>query len=330
MIIKSYEAYKLDLNKYRFVLFYGKNEGLKNEIKNSLLNNKSISHIYEEKDILDHSNNFLEELNSKSLFEEKKLIIINRATDKLLKILSEIIDKNNDDLSIIIDAENLEKKSKIRSFFEKEKYCACVPVYPDTQETLVKLTFQYLNKNKISISNSNINMIVNKCNGDRKILLIELEKIQNFTRNGKKVTTENIAKLTNLIENYSISELVDNCLAKNKYKTINIILENNFSSEDCIQITRTFLIKLKKLLKLSIEYQNNRDLDLTISSAKPPIFWKEKEITKQQILNLNPEKIKKSLFIINDIELLIKKNYENSIKLVTDFILSELSTKINN
>ena len=330
MIIKSYEAYKLDLNKYRFVLFYGKNEGLKNEIKNSLLNNKSISHIYEEKEILDHSNNFLEELNSKSLFEEKKLIIINRATDKLLKILSEIIDKNNDDLSIIIDAENLEKKSKIRSFFEKEKYCVCIPVYPDTQETLVKLTFQYLNKNKISISNSNINMIVNKCNGDRKILLIELEKIQNFTRNGKKVTTENIAKLTNLIENYSISELVDNCLAKNRYKTINIILENSFSSDDCIQITRTFLTKLKKLLKLSTEYQKNKDLDLTISLAKPPIFWKEKEITKQQLLNSNPEKIKKSLFIINDIELLIKKNYENSIKLVTDFILSELSTKINN
>ena len=330
MIIKSYEAYKLDLNKYRFVLFYGKNEGLKNEIKNSLLNNKSISHIYEEKEILDHSNNFLEELNSKSLFEEKKLIIINRATDKLLKILSEIIDKNNDDLSIIVDAENLEKKSKIRSFFEKEKYCACVPVYPDTQETLIKLAFQYLNKNKISISNSNINMIVNKCNGDRKILLIELEKIQNFTRNGKKVTTENIAKLTNLIENYSISELVDNCLAKNKYKTINIILENSFSNDDCIQITRTFLTKLKKLLKLSTEYQKNKDLDLTISLAKPPIFWKEKEITKQQLLNSNPEKIKKSLFIINDIELLIKKNYENSIKLVTDFILSELSTKINN
>ena len=330
MIIKSYEAYKLDLNKYRFVLFYGKNEGLKNEIKNSLLNNKSISHIYEEKEILDHSNNFLEELNSKSLFEEKKLIIINRATDKLLKILSEIIDKNNDDLSIIIDAENLEKKSKIRSFFEKEKYCVCIPVYPDTQETLVKLTFQYLNKNKISISNSNINMIVNKCNGDRKILLMELEKIQSFAKNGKKVTTENIAKLTNLIENYSISELVDNCLAKNRHKTINIILENSFSSDDCIQITRTFLTKLKKLLKLSTEYQKNKDLDLTISLAKPPIFWKEKEITKQQLLNSNPEKIKKSLFIINDIELLIKKNYENSIKLVTDFVLSELSTKINN
>ena len=330
MIIKSYEAYKLDLNKYRFVLFYGKNEGLKNEIKNSLLNNKSIFHIYEEKEILDHSNNFLEELNSKSLFEEKKLIIINRATDKLLKILSEIIDKNNDDLSIIIDAENLEKKSKIRSFFEKEKYCVCIPVYPDTQETLVKLTLQYLNKNKISISNSNINMIVNKCNGDRKILLMELEKIQSFAKNGKKVTTENIAKLTNLIENYSISELVDNCLAKNRHKTINIILENSFSSDDCIQITRTFLTKLKKLLKLSTEYQKNKDLDLTISLAKPPIFWKEKEITKQQLLNSNPEKIKKSLFIINDIELLIKKNYENSIKLVTDFVLSELSTKINN
>lgn len=330
MLIKSYEINKIDLNKNQYVLLYGKNEGLKDEIKSTLIKNKNITSSYDEKEVIDNSKNFLENLSSKSLFDEKKLIIINRVTDKILEILSEIINKYNSDLTVILDADNLEKKSKIRSFFEKEKYCACVPVYPDTQETLIKLAFQYLNKSKISISNSNINMIVNKCNGDRKILLMELEKIQNFTKNGRKITTENIAKLTNLIENHSISELVDNCLAKNKQKTINIILENNFSNEDCVQITRTFLIKLKKILKLSTEYQNNKDLDLTISSAKPPIFWKEKEITKKQIINSNPIKIKKSLFLINDIELLVKKNYEKSVELITDFILSELSTKSNN
>jgi len=253
MIIKSYEASKIDLNKSRFILLYGKNEGLKDEIKNSLLKNKSIASIYEEKEIIDHFNIFIENLKSKSLFDEKKIIIINRATDKILKILSEIIGKNDEDLAIIVDSENLEKKSKLRSFFEKEKNCICIPVYPDTQETLIKLSYQHFSKNKISISNSNISMIVNKCNVDRKILFMELEKIQNFTRNGKQVTTESIAKLTNLIENHSISELVDNCLAKNKNRTINIILENNFSNDDCVQITRTFLIKLKKIFKLSIE-----------------------------------------------------------------------------
>ena len=330
MIIKSFEVNKLNLNKNPFVLLYGKNDGLKKEIKKNILKNKIITSNYEEKEIIDNFNNFIEELNTKSLFEKEKLIIINRASDKILKILSEIIDKNNEDLIIIVDAENLEKKSKLRSFFEKEINCACIPVYPDTQTTLSKIAFDYLNKRKIPISSSNVNTIINRCNGDRKILLMELEKIEIFAKEGKKITAENIAKLTNLVENHSISELVDNCLAKNKHKTINILVENNFSNEDCVQITRIFLNKLKKILKLSTEYQKNKDLDLTISLAKPPIFWKEKEITKQQIINSNPEKLRRSLFKVNEIELLIKKNYENSINLITDFIMTQLSTRVNN
>ena len=330
MIIKSFEVNKLNLNKNPFVLLYGKNDGLKKEIKKNILKNKIITSNYEEKEIIDNFNNFIEELNTKSLFEEEKLITINRASDKILKILSEIIDKNNEDLIIIVDAENLEKKSKLRSFFEKEINCACIPVYPDTQTTLSKIAFDYLNKRKIPISSSNVNIIINRCNGDRKILLMELEKIEIFAKEGKKITAENIAKLTNLVENHSISELVDNCLAKNKHKTINILVENNFSNEDCVQITRIFLNKLKKILKLSTEYQKNKDLDLTISLAKPPIFWKEKEITKQQIINSNPEKLRRSLFKVNEIELLIKKNYENSINLITDFIMTQLSIRVNN
>ena len=330
MIIKSFEVNKLNLNKNPFVLLYGKNDGLKKEIKKNILKNKIITSNYEEKEIIDNFNNFIEELNTKSLFEDEKLIIINRASDKILKILSEIIDKNNEDLIIIVDAENLEKKSKLRSFFEKEINCACIPVYPDTQTTLSKIAFDYLNKRKIPISSSNVNTIINRCNGDRKILLMELEKIEIFAKEGKKITAENIVKLTNLVENHSISELVDNCLAKNKHKTINILVENNFSNEDCVQITRIFLNKLKKILKLSTEYQKNKDLDLTISLAKPPIFWKEKEITKQQIINSNPEKLRRSLFKVNEIELLIKKNYENSINLITDFIMTQLSTRVNN
>ena len=330
MIIKSFEVNKLNLNKTPFVLLYGKNDGLKKEIKKNILKNKISTSNYEEKEIIDNLDNFIEHLNTKSLFEEEKLITINRASDKILKTLSEIIDKNNEDLIIIVDAENLEKKSKLRSFFEKEKNCACIPVYPDTQTTLSKIAFDYLNKRKIPISSSNVNIIINRCNGDRKILLMELEKIEIFAMKGKKVTSENIAKLSNLVENHSISELVDNCLAKNKHRTINILVENNFSNEDCVQITRIFLNKLKKILKLSTEYQKNKDLDLTISLAKPPIFWKEKEITKQQIINSNPEKLKKTLFKINEIELLIKKNYENSINIITDFIMNHLSTRINN
>ncbi len=309
---------------------YGKNEGLKHQIKIELLKNKTITSNYEEKEIIDNSNNFIENLRSKSLFEDEKLIIINRATDKIFKILSEIIDKVILDVIIIINSDNLEKKSKLRALFEKNNNCICIPIYPDTEMTLSKIAFEYLKKRNIPISNSNLNLIVSKCNGDRKILFTELEKIENYTKNGKKITPESIAKLTNLIENHSISELVDNCLAKNKRKTINILIENNFSNEDCILITRIFLNKLKKILKLCNEFQKNNDIDMTISSAKPPIFWKEKEITKQQVLNWKPENLRKSLYKINNIELLIKKNYENSINLITDFILSHVSIKTSN
>jgi len=330
MIIKSFEINKIDFNQNKLVLFYGKNEGFKNEATNNLIKEKDEVTKYEEKEVLENINNFIESILSKSLFESEKIIIIKRVTDKILKIIDEIDSKNIEDIKIILNADNLEKKSKLRSLFEKDKKYVCVPFYPDTEQTLSKLTFNFLKKKNISISQSNINLIVNKCNGERETLLNELNKIEYFSKNGKKITAENIAKLTNLIENHGISELIDNCLAKNKKKIINILNENNFNNEDCILITRTFLNKAKKILKLSSEFQNNKNIDLTISSAKPPIFWKDKEIIKQQIYKWTPENIKQLIYKLSEIELLIKKNINNSINLITDFILNQASSNTNN
>jgi len=180
------------------------------------------------------------------------------------------------------------------------------------------------------ISAANINLIVSKCNGDRENLFNELNKIKYYSKNGKKITEQNIAKLINLVENYDISELIDNCLAKNERKIINILNENNFNKEDCILITRTFLNKSKKILELSTNFEVNKNIELTISSAKPPIFWKDKEITKQQIYKWTPENIKKLIYKLNDLELQIKKNIDNSINLITDFILEQSSPRTNN
>ena len=316
MIIKSFEINKINFDQNKLVLFYGKNEGFKNEAVNNLIKDKDKITKYEEKEVLENINDFIESILSKSLFESEKIIIIKRVTDKILKIIDEIDSKNIEDIKIILNADNLEKKSKLRSLFEKDKKYICVPFYPDTDQTLSKLTYDFLKKKNILISPSNINLIVNKCNGDREILLNELNKIEYFSKNGKKITAENIAKLTNLIENHSISELIDNCLVKNKKKIVNILNENNFNNEDCILITRTFLNKAKKILKLSSEFQNNKNIDLTISSAKPPIFWKDKEITRQQIYKWTPENIKQLIYKLSEIELLIKKNINNSINLI--------------
>ena len=329
MIIKSFETQKINLDSNKFILFHGDNEGLKNEKIKELIKNRNGISKYEEKEILDNQNNFIESILSGSLFENEKVIIIKRATDKIIKIIEELSAKNIEHLMIIISSESLNKKSKLRSFFEKEKKYVCVAFYPDNEQTLTKLAYNFLREKNVPTSSADINIITNKCNGDREALLNELKKIEYFSKNGKKITSENISKIINLRENHSISELIDYCLAKNKKKIISILNENNFSNDDCIMITRSFLIKAKKLLSLSTTFENNKNIDLTISSAKPPIFWKEKEITKQQIYKWKSKNIKKLIYELSETELQIKKNINNSINLITDFILSQTSSEAN-
>ena len=331
MIIKSNDTGKINLDKNQYILLYGINEGAKTDEISSLVlknKNKTITR-YEEKEILENNQNIYDDILSKSLFDNQKIIIINRASDKIFKFISELSEKNISDISFIINASALEKKSKLRSFFEKTKELICVPFYQDTPSSLSILTQNFLKEKKINISQENINLIINRCNGDRGILKGELNKIEFFCKNKKNISTLDLVKLTNLIENYSISELVDNCLAKNKKKTMYILNENKFSTEDCITIIRTFLYKLKRILILSNDYLINKNLDKTILSAKPPIFWKDKDIVKQQINKWSPKQIKNLIYEINEIELSIKKNLNNSINLTTNLIIDQLSSETN-
>ncbi|MBD1165693.1 DNA polymerase III subunit delta [Pelagibacterales bacterium SAG-MED10] len=240
MILKFYELNKIDLIKNKLILLYGKNEGLKNNAINSLIKDKKNILYYDEKAIFEDSNSFLESTLNKSLFEKEKTIVIKRASDKIFKIINEIISKNIDELRIIINSENLDKKSKLRSFCEKNKESVCIAFYPDNEQTLSKVAYNFFKEKKIQISPSNINLIVGKCNGDRQNLINEVQKIENYSKNGKSLTTEVIAKLTNLSENHGVSDLINYCLAKNKKKIVYILNENNFSNEDCVLITRTF------------------------------------------------------------------------------------------
>ena len=329
MIKKNYEIEKLNQN-FNYFLFYGKNEGLKNETIIKLNHKKKEVLNYDEKEVLENQSFFIEKVLSKSLFDEDKIIVIKRATDKIVKLIDELNTRNIEETIIIIIADNLDKKSKLRLLFEKDNRLVCVPFYPDNEQVLSKLAYNFLQDRKISMSPSNINMIINKCGGERETLINELQKIEYFSKNGKKINTEIISKLINLNENHSISELIDNCLAKNKKKIISILNENNFSNDDCVMITRSFLIKAKKLLALSTAFETNKNIELTISSAKPPIFWKEKEITKQQIYKWESKNIKQLIYALGETELQIKKNINNSINLITDFILLQSSSATSN
>tara|TARA_Y100000389_G_scaffold76258_1_gene72896 strand:- start:19 stop:1017 length:999 start_codon:yes stop_codon:yes gene_type:complete len=327
MIIKSYEINKIQ-NNSNFYLFYGKNEGLKDEcIKDIIKKDQSKVFSYEEKQIQENKEIFFENVLSGSLFENNKIIIINRVSDKIYEIVQELTERDIGSIKIILNSGILEKKSKLRSLFEKKKNLICIPTYPDNNETLSKIAITFFKKEKILISQENINLIISKCNGDRNNLKNEIQKIVIYSTRKKNITTQEILKLINLSENYGYSELVDNCLAKNKNKIMTILNENNFSNEDCIIILRTFLIKAKKILTLSLEFEKNKNLDKTITSAKPPIFWKDKEIVKIQLNKWKPNKIKELIYHLNDIELQTKKNFNNSIMIITNFILEKSSSE---
>lgn len=330
MIIKSYEINKINLKKNNIYLLYGENEGFKNKVINDAFKKFSKNiYKYDEKEILNNKENFFNKIFSKSFFEKEKLIIILRSTEKIVNIIEEIIEKNIEDTKIILLANILEKKSKLRILFEKNKNIICIPFYADNIQTLSNIANTYFKEKKIPISQETINILVARSRGDRLNLNNEITKIENFIKNKKKINIDDILKLTNLAENYSVTELVDSCLSKNSKKTINILNENNYSAEDCILIIKTFLIKAKRLNKLQSQTKENKNIDQLINSFKPPIFWKDKEIVKEQIKNWTLKKVENLIYKTNEIELLIKKNSSNSINILFDFIITQ-SNKTNN
>ena len=331
MIIKSFELNKIKLNGYKFYLFYGDNEGSKEEIIKNLFEKNYLNKIYryEEKEILDNINNFFNSILTKSFFDNEKLIIINRATDKIKELVEELIEKNPEDIKIILNSKNLEKKSTLRKIFEKEKSITCVPFYEDNNQTLNSIISLFFRNKKIPISQQLINVLIERSRGDRKNLNNELEKIGAYLLNKKNLNLEEIIKLTNLAENYNASELVDYSLAKNTRKTVTILNENNYSDEDNIIIVRTLLAKLKRLVKIHELVDEKNNIEQAISACKPPIFWKDKPLVTQQIRSWNKNLLKNLIYKTNEIELLIKKNSTMAKNILSDFIINN-SRKTNN
>jgi len=330
MIVKSYELNKINLKRNNIYLLYGENEGLKNKVINDIFKEfLKNTYKYDEKEILDNKENFFNSILSKSFFETKKIIMISRSSDKIVSIIEEVLEKITEDVKIILLTGILEKKSKLRLLFEKNKNIICIPFYSDNDQTLSSIASSYFKERKIPVSQEIINLLVTRSRGDRLNINNEMNKIENFIKNKKKVSINDILKLTNLAENYSVNELVDNCLAKKTAKTINILNENNYSTEDCILIIKTFLIKAKRLSKLQNQTKDNKNIDQVITSFKPPIFWKDKEIVKEQTKNWSINKIENLIYKINEIELLIKKNSSSSINILFDFIVAQ-SNKANN
>jgi DNA polymerase-3 subunit delta len=330
MILKSFELTKIKLNNYKFYLFYGDNEGLKEENIKNLFEKKYQDkiHRYDEKEIIDNINIFFNSVLTKSFFDNEKLIIINRATDKIRTTIEDLMEKNPEGIQIILNSKNLEKKSALRKLFEKEKSIVCIPFYEDNNQTLNSIISLFFRNKKIPISQQLINILIERSRGDRKNLNNELEKIESFSLNKKNLNIEKIVKLTNLADNYSAAELVDHSLAKNTRKTATILTENNYSEEDNIIIIRTLLAKLKRLVKIFEIVDEKNNIEQAIAICKPPIFWKDKPLVTQQINAWKKDHLKNLIYKTNEIELSIKKNSSLGKNILADFIINN-SKKAN-
>ena len=321
MIIKTFEITKSKFYKQNFFLVYGENEGLKKEVVEILKKNFNGNiENYDESQILADKVFFYEKIFNQSLFEKEKILVVNRCSEKIYEVIENILEKGISDTKIILKANILEKKSKLRSLFEKDKNLIIVPTYKDTSLGLLEIARKFFYNYKISISQEAINLLVSRCNGDRGHLKSELDKVLIYMHGKKNINLEEIYKLTNLSENFSINELVDNSLSKNYQKTSEIISESNYKLEDGMIILRTFLQRARRLLNIYEKQENNVNFDSLINDYKPPIFWKDKPIVKKQLENWSKSKIKDLINNINKTETYLKKNSSIGLMLVFNFI----------
>jgi len=335
MLIKSYEILKKDLNFLNSFLIYGENTGLKQDIVKSVIELKEKKNIkykqfkFEEEEIIKNQNDFFNLIFSGSLFDKKKVIFVNRTTDRLFNLISEISKKDIKDILIFFEADQLEKKSKIRNLFEKDKNLVCIACYQDNNFDLIKIINDEIKQTKIKLSTESINLLIERASGDRNNLRNEVNKLKSFALNKQMVSYDQVKELTNMVGNYQNDYIVNICLNGDKKKLNKILRENNFSFEDFLILLKIFSKKIHRLLKIKIFNRLEKNLDQIFNQIRPPIFWKEKEDVKKQVRLWNEKKLNLIIKKINEIELNCKKNHELAINITLDF-LSTVCDEVNN
>jgi len=308
MIYKSYliEENFESLSKSNLILFYGENEGLKDDFKKIIRldsKNYEIVNLMQE-DLLNNEDSFLNKIFNYSLFDKQKVFLINNTNDKILPIIEKIEKKN--DQKIFLFSNILDKKSKLRNYFEKSKSAAVVPCYEDTILSLKKIISKKL-KNFNNLTLQNINIIIDNCSLNRTKLYNELNKILIFFEN-KKIDTNKLKLLLNEEENDDFNYLKDEALSGNKFNT-NKLISNTILEKDksifYISLINQRLLKLNEINHLKNE---NHNIESAINNLNPPIFWKDKPIFLNQAKKWNLKKINKILNKTYNIELILKSN----------------------
>ena len=306
MIYKSY-LIEQNLNnlKSTLTLFYGENIGLKKDFKDLIkFSNKECEIInFTQEQILKNENIIFNEINNISLFEKEKIIFIENSDDKILETIEQI-NENLKNTKIFIFADVLEKKSKLRSYFEKSKHFGVVPCYQDNEISLKKIINQKL-RGFDGLTPFNTNLIFDNCDMDRSKLLNELDKIKTLFAE-KKIDTEKLQKVLNSKSSDNFNNLKDVALVGNKVKTNKLLSQTVIESEKTMFYLNMINQRLDKLIEIN---QNEiKDTASVIDKIKPPIFWKDKPMVLEQAKKWSLEKTKKLREETYNYEVYIKSN----------------------
>ncbi len=320
MIYKSYQIEKnTEFLKEKIILFYGENLGLKNDLKKKIrLTNKN-SHIYNynQDEIITNKNNFEETFLNISLFDEKKIYFIEFTNDKILNLIQDLENKINNQ-KIYLFADTLEKKSKLRNYFEKSENLAVIACYNDNEISIKKIILDKLNGYE-GLTSENINMLITNSNLNRVKLDNELNKIETYFIN-KKISKSELNILLNLNENEDFNELKDAALSGNEKATNKLLSETIIDNEKSIFYISLFNQRLTKIREILSD--SGKSIESSIESVKPPIFWKDKPAIKKQAAKWNKKKIKTTLQNTYNLEIRLKSssNIDKTI-LIKKFII---------
>ena len=308
MIIKSY-IIENEINKisdFTSILFYGVNVGLKKLFKDSVKtsNKKNLILNFSQDELIKDKELIFNEINTSSLFQDKKIIIIDQATDKIFLTLQNSIEKIQNN-QIIVFSENLDKRSKLRNYFEKQDNCAAVACYEDNEISIKKLIMNKLNGYK-GLNTNNINLILENSGLNRVKLINEINKIITFFEN-KTIDDKKLESLLNIKINEDFNILKDEAINGNRSKTNRLLSETSMEEDKNILYLNTINQRLNKLNEV-LTHAKNSSLELAMTQLKPPIFWKDKSIFLSQAKKWNSEKIKNTLNQTYNLEIKIKSN----------------------
>jgi len=321
MIIKNYQ---FNINtgitkKYRALLLYGVNEGVKKEFIEKIKKENKKAEIYTffEEEILKNNQLFFENIFNNSLFEESKIIILHEATDKIFNIIDECLNKLDQHVKLYIIANNLDKKSKIRKLFEDSKNEGIIPLYEDDEKTLFNYIKKELDEFK-GLTNEICNLIISNSKLDRRLIQNEITKIKIFF-NDKIIKTEPLQNLLNAKKESDFDEIRDSAITGEKIKLNKLLSSSNLNKEELFFYLNSLIFKFKKIKDLL----NNREknVESIIDNARPPIFWKEKPILKKQLYIWSKKNIDKIINILNEAEILAKKNSQIESALIFNNLL---------